>query len=323
MARPLRIQYSGAWYHIMNRGLERRNIFLNKKHKKTFLDLLSEVSERFKVEIHSYCLMDNHYHLLLRTQLPNLNLVMKHLNGVYTSRFNRDVKRDGSLFRGRYKSILIDKENYFLNVSRYIHKNPSEAKIIKDDQRYPWSSYQYYDLNKTKKPKWLITSETLNYFNGDGEGYVKFVECGIDEDSKKFYSSKNIKSILGKKSFIKEMSDKFLEEKRSLGKEIANIDQLVSAQYPSLEELFLRVVQKYKINPDLVLKNDARNYVFERHLLIYLFMLNPRYSTVEKGRFLGISDDGISKNYKRFLNKLKMNREIMEEVENVRKEIYV
>ena len=130
MARPLRIQYEGACYHIMNRGLERRNIFLNNQHRKTFLNLLSEVSERFKVDIHAYCLMNNHYHLLLTTHLANLDLVMRHLNSIYTLRFNRDVKRDGTLFRGRYKSILIERERYFLNVSRYIHKNPSSAKIV-------------------------------------------------------------------------------------------------------------------------------------------------------------------------------------------------
>ncbi len=322
MVRPLRIKYSGAWYHIMNRGLERSKIFLNNKHRKDFLGLLSEISERFQVEIHGYCLMDNHYHLLIRTQLPNLNLVMKHLNGVYTLRFNRDVKRDGPLFRGRYKSVLIDKENYFLNASRYIHKNPSEAEVTKDDQKYPWSSYQYYSLNKLKKPKWLITSETLNYFDGDREEYVKFVERGIDEDCKKFYSSKNIKFILGKKSFIKEISEKWLRGKRSLGKEISSRGQIIAVQYPSLDELLLRVVQKYQINPDYVLKNEARNYVFERSLLIYLLMFNPRYSLVEKGKFLGMSDDGISKSYKRFLDKLELNKNMREEVESIKKEIY-
>lgn len=306
----------------MNRGLEHRNIFLNNKHKKVFLDLLLELSQRFKVEIHGYCLMDNHYHLLLRTQLPNLNLVMKYLSGVYTLRFNRNTKRDGPLFRGRYKAILIDKESYLLNVSRYIHRNPSEAKLVNDDQKYHWSSYQYYNLNPCKKPKWLTTSETLNFFNGDGEEYVKFVEAGVDEESKKFYSSKKLKSILGAKSFIKEISSKFFDKKENSNKEISDRGLLASAQYPSLEELLMVVVKKYKINPDLLLKNEARNYVFERSLLIYLLMPNPRYSSVEKGKFLGISDDGISKSYKRFLEKLKLDKKMREEVENIKEEIY-
>lgn len=320
MVRPLRIQYEGAYYHIMNRGLERKNIFLNNRHRNFFLDLLAEISERFLIEIHSYCLMDNHYHLLLSTTLPNLNLAMKHLNGVYTLRFNRDVKRDGPLFRGRYKSVLVDKENYLLNVSRYIHKNPSSAKIIKDDQKYSWSSYRYYNLNNSKKPKWLTTGEVLNYFDGNCKQYAKFVEERIDENTKKFYSSKNLKSILGNKLFVKELSDNFF--KKNPSSDISNRKQIISAKYPTLDESLLRVAEKYKINPNIILKNDSRNYIFERSLLIYIFMFNPRYNLVEKGKFLGISDDGVSQNYKRFLNKLKLDKKRANEVESVRKDIY-
>ena len=322
MVRPLRIQYEGAWYHVMNRGLERRNIFSSDKHQKAFLNLLSEISERFQVDVHSYCLMNNHYHLLLNTKLPNLNLAMKYLNGVYTLRFNRDVKRDGPLFRGRYKAILVDKDNYLLSVSRYIHKNPSAAKIIEDDQKYLWSSYQYYNLNQARKPKWLRTAEILNYFNGDSEEYVRFTEACIDEDSKKFYSSKKIKPIFGKKLFIKEMSNKFFKEKKNSIREISDREHLISVQYPSLEELLSKVVRKYEISSEIILNNEARNYVFERSLLIYLFMFNPRYSAVEKGKFLGISGDGFSKSYKRFLGKLKLDNDMRERVELVKKEIY-
>jgi putative transposase len=320
MTRALRIQYEGAWYHVMNRGLERRNIFLNNNHKKLFLDLLSEISERFQVDIHVYCLMDNHYHLLIQTQLPNLNLVMKHLNGVYTLRLNRDIKRDGPLFRGRYKSVLIDKDNYLLNVSRYIHKNPSSAKLTTDDQKYLWSSYQYYNLNKDNKPKWLATKELLNFFNGNAKEYVSFVEKGSNEEINKFYSSKRVRPILGCKSFIKDMSDKFFKEVPN--KHISNRDQIISTKYPSLEETLLMISKKYEVSSDYILRNEARNYVFERSLLIHLLSFNPRYNLVEKGKFLGISDDAISKSGKRFLDRLKMDKELREEVCKVEKEFY-
>ena len=95
----------------------------------------------FKVETHAYCLMDNHYHLLLRTPQGNLSRAMRHLNGVYTQRYNRIQKTDGPLYRGRYKAILIDVDAYLLNVSRYIHRNPIEACIVRRAERYPWSSY--------------------------------------------------------------------------------------------------------------------------------------------------------------------------------------
>ena len=98
-------------------------------HRIVFLNLLSEIHRRYRVEIHCYCLMDNHYHLLIRTPLANLSRAMRHLDGIYTQRFNRQTRTDGPLFRGRYKSILVECDNYLLQLSRYIHLNPVQAKI--------------------------------------------------------------------------------------------------------------------------------------------------------------------------------------------------
>ena len=104
MSRPLRVEYPGAWYHVMNRGAGRRNIFNKKAHYSMFVKLLAEIVGQFDIEIHAYCLMNNHYHLLIRTPCANLARAMRHLNGVYTQRYNRMQKTDGSLFRGRYKA---------------------------------------------------------------------------------------------------------------------------------------------------------------------------------------------------------------------------
>ncbi len=111
MSRPLRIQYAGAWFHVMNRGTARKSIYLNDQHRYLFLSLLQEIHIRYQVEIHAYCLMSNHYHLLIRTTHPNLSRVMQHLDGIYTQRLNRLVNKDGALFRGRYKACLIEAEN--------------------------------------------------------------------------------------------------------------------------------------------------------------------------------------------------------------------
>ena len=112
MARPLRIEFEGAWYHVMNRGAGRHWIFKSDGHKQYFLSLLETVTQRFNVEVHAYCLMDNHYHLMIHTPEGNLQRVMRHINGVYTQYFNRSESRDGPLFRGRYKSILVDAKAY-------------------------------------------------------------------------------------------------------------------------------------------------------------------------------------------------------------------
>lgn len=141
MARPLRIEYTDGYYHVMNCGRGRQRIFHDTKYFEAFLVSLQEAHQRFGVQIHSYCLMGNHYHLLLKTSEANLSRSMRHINGLYTQRYNRLKKTDGPLFRGRYKAIVVDSDSYLLQVSRYIHLNPLHAKLVRDLKRYPWSSY--------------------------------------------------------------------------------------------------------------------------------------------------------------------------------------
>ena len=128
MPRPARIEYENAFYHVMNRGRGRKTIFKEKEHYLAFLETVEEASNRFQSIVHAYCLMGNHYHLLIETPLANLGRVMRHINGVYTQRYNRLKKTDGPLFRGRYKAILVDRDAYLLQLTRYIHRNPLEMK---------------------------------------------------------------------------------------------------------------------------------------------------------------------------------------------------
>jgi len=125
----------------MNRGAGRRVIFKSDDHRRYFLNLLDVVSERFQSECHAYCLMDNHYHLMLRTPKGNLQRIMRHINGVYTQYYNREVGTDGPLFRGRYKAVLVNAHAYWSHLSRYIHRNPLDAGIVEDLENYPWSSF--------------------------------------------------------------------------------------------------------------------------------------------------------------------------------------
>ena len=130
MARPLRIEYSGAWYHVMNRGAGHREIYSDDVSRRRFLMLLDDINERYDVEIHAWCLMSNHYHLLVCTPKPNLGRAMRHVDGVYAQWWNRHRGTDGPLFRGRYKAILVDSNSYLLQLSRYIHRNPLEANLV-------------------------------------------------------------------------------------------------------------------------------------------------------------------------------------------------
>ena len=180
MARPLRLEFEGAWYHVMNRGAGRRDIFADDSHRERFLELLGALLERFGVETHAYCLMDNHYHLLLHTPEANLSRAMRHLDGVYTQHFNRSTATDGPLFRGRYRSIVVDADQYLLEVSRYIHRNPLDAGIVDNLSDYPWSSYRAYAMDADVMP-WLQRATIRSAISPRPERYREFVEGGAGD----------------------------------------------------------------------------------------------------------------------------------------------
>ena len=165
MARPLRIIYPGAFYHITSRGNEQRVIFKSQRDRKKFLSYLESATQRYDARIHAYCLMDNHYHLLIETPSGNLPQIMRHINGAYTTYFNVKHKRSGHLLQGRYKAILVEMDIYAKELSRYIHLNPLRAGMVELPEEYKWSSLPFYLKGKTKLPfkRWSygVTSRHL------------------------------------------------------------------------------------------------------------------------------------------------------------------
>ena len=155
MARQLRIDYAGAWHHVMNRGRRKESIFRNVEDYYDFLRLLSVAHQRYGIEINAYCLMGNHYHLLVRTPEGNLSLAMKHIDGVYAQGFNRRYEIDGPLFRGRFTSKLVDSDQYLGNVAHYIHRNPLDLLPAKRLEQYEWSSYRAFLSNSSAWPPFL------------------------------------------------------------------------------------------------------------------------------------------------------------------------
>jgi len=265
MSRPLRIEYEGALYHVMNRGINHQDIFLKNYHREMFLALLAEISSKFHVEIHSYCLMDNHYHLLLRTILPNLSKAMRHLNGLYTRRFNISEERDGSIFRGRYQAILVEEEAYLLQVSRYIHLNPVAAKICNDPINYPWSSYANF-ITKTKKYAWINTNLILSHFNEKNqyELYQEYVQQGIDDETVKLYEK--FSPILGSDKFV----DKMISSLNSEQNIFSAPDINKTESLPTIQYISLSVAQYFSINlQDLKFSTKGKNN-FPRNVAIYL-----------------------------------------------------
>jgi putative transposase len=184
MARPLRIEYPGAVYHVTARGNGRQRIYGDDADFRSFLELMGKLTERYNWLCHAYCLMSNHYHLLLETPDANLALCMRQLNGIYTQTFNRRHHKIGHLFQGRYKAILVDKDNYLLELCRYIVLNPVRAKMVDEPQSYVWSSYRATS-GSGSGPGWLQTDWVLAQFHRHRDKaqslYRKFVKEGIGE----------------------------------------------------------------------------------------------------------------------------------------------
>ena len=181
MARPLRLEFAGALYHVTARGDGREDIYRADGDRRLFLDVLAEVWERCNWTVHAYCLMTNHYHLLVETPGANLAKGMRQLNGVYTQRFNRTYERVGHVFQGRYKAILVQKETYLLELARYVVLNPVRARMVRRAGDWPWSSYRAM-VGEAAAPEWLQTRGILAAF-GETEAeavahYVRFVAEG-------------------------------------------------------------------------------------------------------------------------------------------------
>jgi REP element-mobilizing transposase RayT len=235
MARPLRIEFRGAVYHATSRGNARQDIFIDDEDRGRFFDILSTVVERFNWLCHAYCLMGNHYHLLIETLDGNLSKGMRELNGVYTQGFNQRYRRVGHLFQGRYKAIIVEKDSHLLSLCRYVVLNPVRIGLVEKPERWRWNSYKA-TTGMAKRPAFLTVDWILSQFGGRKrvamEKYRKFVMEGIDKESP--WETLKGQIFWGTKGFIESLSG-LLEKKRRI-KEVPRVQRYV-ARSP-LGELF-------------------------------------------------------------------------------------
>jgi len=252
MSRPLRIVYEGAWYHVMNRGASRRTIFHSDTYRQLFLALLGEITQTFGVEVHAYCLMDNHYHLLLHTPHANLSAAMRHLQGLYTQRHNRMEQTDGPFFRGWFKAILVDADHYLAHLSRYIHLNPVTAKITETVQAYPWSSYPAY-LRQMPAPAWLYQDTVLGQFGrrNPRQRYQAFVEAGLDADIIAFYAKQHLEPILGTREFCHQIAR--LRHDEAPDPEVPEAQRI--RLRPPLNEIVRETARHFGVEEDALLRH--------------------------------------------------------------------
>ncbi len=273
MTRPLRLEYEGALYHITSRGNTRESIFLDDKDQARFLVLLGDAVKRYDWICHAYCLMSNHYHLLIETPDANLSRGMQFLNGVYTQWFNRRHQRVGHLLQGRFKGILVEKESHLLEVARYIVLNPVRAKMVRSVRDWPWSSYRA-TAGQTEVPELLTVSWILLQFDRDParavHAYRKFVRQGRGID---VWDELRAGSFLGTGAFVDQLRP--LLKEKPLDPDYRRRERFVGR--PSLEELFADVSDK-----------TTRN---ER---IYQAVRVHHYTLREVGGFVGLLYSTIS-----------------------------
>lgn len=316
MGRPLRIEFENAVYHITSRGNERKKIYRDDGDKEKFLGLLEDYKNRYNFLIHCFVLMDNHYHLVIETLRPNLIKIMHGLNSGYTGYFNKKYKRSGHLFQGRYKAIIVDKENYLLELSRYVHLNPLRAKIINKPQDYKWSSYGGYirkkEVNNLNNYNWLL-SIFGNEEKKSRRQYKEFVEEGIAKKLENPVKRAVGNMILGSKEFVDSILVKI--DRDEIGQEIANRNEILKTINP--QEVIKEVSNKYKIKPIEITNTGTRNNE-ARNVAIYITRNVCELSNKETAKiFGGIKESAVSKVVKRLENNIKTNKALKQITEQL------
>jgi REP element-mobilizing transposase RayT len=310
MSRPLRIEYPGAFYHVTSRGNERKDVFKSKRDREKFLLYLESATERYGAKIHVYCLMSNHYHLLIETPGGNLSQVMRHINGAYTTYFNRKRQRSGHLFQGRYKAILVEADEYATQLSRYIHLNPVRAGIVGSPGDYPWSSYPYYTGQK-KSADWLVTDFVLSFFgqttSAAPKAYRDFVEVLEKEEYESPLKEVFASTILGGEGFIKDIQGKYLAE---AGK---------NRNVPALTELTVsKTIEEIREAVEGMFGSEPR---ISKKVALHVCHRYSGKKLKEIGICFGVGESAVSQTSRRFETILAKDKAIRRKVENLYKEL--
>ena len=313
MARPLRIQYPGAWYHVTSRGNERKAIFRSKKDRERFLSYLESAHNRYGAIVHVYCLMKNHYHILLETPRSNLSQILHHINGAYTSYFNAKSERSGHLFQGRYKAILVEKDAYCQELSRYIHLNPVRAGLVESSSEFPWSSYPYY-IGLKKRPAWLNTYDVLGYFDKDEslarKHYRGFVERAMGTKTESPLKDIFASTFLGSEEFITWAKEKWIGFKNADTRNIPVLREM--ADGPSLEHI----------------EKTVDSIIGREHLLYKKFCISASHqhgghSLKEIGAYYGMRGSAVSQSSRRFKKDINRDTKLKKMLANIERNIHI
>ncbi len=292
---------------MTSRGNEQKDVFKSRRDREKFLEYLASATERYGAVIHCYCLMSNHYHLLLETPDGNLSQIMRHINGAYTTYFNIKRKRAGHLFQGRFKAILVEADNYALELSRYIHLNPVRAGMVGEPGKYPWSSFSSY-IGQSKAPDWLKMDFVLSCFGKSGAEagakYGTFVEELMGKEYDSPLQGAIGKAVLGTTGFVETITGKHVRQ-REPARDVPALRQL--SIRPSLEEIVTAV--------DAVFCTDKK---VARQAGMYLCHRYSGERIREIGKLYQVSESAITEAARTFPRKMDKNEKLVEEIKKVK-----
>jgi putative transposase len=320
MGRPLRVEFPGALYHITSRGNEKKNIFRDHSDQTRFSAILQDYHDRFGILIHCFVLMNNHYHIVMETPQGNLLKAMHGINSTYTGYFNRKYDRVGHLFQGRYKGILIDRESYLLEVSRYVHLNPVRAKMVEMPEEYEWSSYGGY-ISEVRQLRWVeyswILSNFGTYRNKAMAKYREFVEEVIDKGVQNPFKNVYGQVILGGEKFRERI--RALIRSQPLGEGI--VDRKRFRSFVNVDELIRAVAKAFGIKGEELKARGSRNNK-ARNVAIYLVKRSCGLSNREIGEiFGGIHYSAVSKASGRFEQEIKGDERLLRLTEKIKSHV--
>jgi len=312
MVRPLRLSFENAFYHITARGNRREKIFYSDRDKEVFLKKLKEMLIKYSMICQTYCLMDNHYHLFIKTTQPNLSQGIHYLNSSYTNWFRNKHQIVGPIFQGRFKSILVDADNYALVLSAYIHLNPLRAGIVRQLEDYPWSSYlDYLNLRKSSISN-IDPSFVLNLIdNNTFKSIKKYREYVIKYQDMKDPLRESYHNIaLGSETFIEKIKEKI--ENLGRRREIPSIRTI--SKY-DVDIIITKMTQVLNIKRRMIFDKKRGN--FYRSLAIYLMKRFTSLSLSEIGELFEMDYSAVSQAAKRFEQKSEVNSEIKEDMQKM------
>lgn len=314
MARPLRIEYEGAVYHIISRGNRGEHIFAEDQDKEYFIETLQNAVKKYKIDLYAYCIMGNHYHLLLTTPYGKLAKAMHYIGSAYGSFLRRQKGWIGHIFAGRYKSLCVEKEGYLLELSRYIHLNPVRAGLAEKPEGYSWSSYGYY-IGRIENPEWLNTDWLLAEYGKDRKSawkrYKGFVEAGVENPSEYPEEDITAQAILGSREFIKKVIGGMKKSGRRV-EEITAKRRYEKGIY--LEELRDTIGKYYKAKglTNITLPEERQG----RLMFIFLSKNETSAFNREISEMIGgMGPSGVTHQYKRIVKRLEEDRRLRKEWE--------